>query len=190
MIGRLRGKLIQKTPPTICIDVNGVGYDCDVPMSTLYQLPELGHEVELYTHLMVREDAHLLFGFAQSSEREAFRTLLKVSGIGARTALAILSGLGVDELQTAVTLGDVARLQKVPGIGKKTAERLLLELRGKFSAQADTSVATAPDARSDIVNALIALGYTEKDAQATLKKLPADLSVEDGIRMALRQLAG
>ncbi|MBI3144417.1 MAG: Holliday junction branch migration protein RuvA, partial [Pseudogulbenkiania sp.] len=133
MIGRLTGQLIEKLPPQIVVDVGGVGYEVDVPMSTFYQLPALGDKTTLYTHLVVREDAHLLFGFASKGERETFRQLIKVSGIGARIALAILSGLSADELALAVASEDLKRLSSVPGIGKKTAERLVLELRGKLA---------------------------------------------------------
>ncbi|WP_028536814.1 Holliday junction branch migration protein RuvA [Paludibacterium yongneupense] len=195
MIGRLSGILAEKMPPQVVVDVNGVGYEVDVPMNTFYQLPAPGEKVSLFTHLVVREDAHLLFGFASREERTSFRQLIKVSGIGARIALAILSGMTADELAVAIAAEDVKRLSSVPGIGKKTAERLVLELRGKLVS--GTTVATPgglpfaaePDARSDILNALIALGYNEKEAAAALKPLPLDIGVSDGIRLALKGLS-
>jgi Holliday junction DNA helicase RuvA len=188
MIGRLNGILVEKTPPTVCVDVNGVGYEVDVPMSTLYSLPETGAKVSLYTHLTVREDAHLLYGFGTVSERAAFRELIKVSGIGARTALAVLSGLSVADLAQAVTLQESARLTRVPGIGKKTAERLLLELRGKLGADIGAAPRAVPDNQSDILNALVALGYSEKESQMALRSLPEGVGVSDGIRLALKAL--
>jgi Holliday junction DNA helicase RuvA len=190
MIGRLTGILVEKNPPQILLDVQGVGYEVDVPMSTFYNLPLPGARVVLFTHLVVREDAHLLFGFGSEGERRAFRMLTKISGIGARTALSVLSGLSVAELANAVTLQDAGRLTKVPGIGKKTAERLLLELKDKLGADlGGGGVARAPTASSDILNALVALGYSDKEAVATVKKLPEGLSVADGIRQALKLLA-
>jgi len=190
MIGRLTGILVEKNPPQILLDVQGVGYEVDVPMSTFYNLPLPGARVVLFTHLVVREDAHLLFGFGSESERQAFRMLTKISGIGARTALSVLSGLSVAELANAVTLQDAGRLTKVPGIGKKTAERLLLELKDKLGADLGAGSGTrAPTASSDILNALVALGYSDKEAVATVKKLPDGLSVADGIRQALKLLA-
>lgn len=189
MIGRLTGTLVEKSPPTLCIDVQGVGYEVDVPMNTLYALPEVGQQVSLFTHLSVREDAHILYGFATREERGAFRTLIKVSGIGARMALAILSGLSVTELAQAITQQESARLTRVPGIGKKTAERLLLELRGKLGADLGNAPQAAPaGSQSDILNALLALGYSDKESQAALKKLPADIDVAAGIRLALQGL--
>jgi len=188
MIGRITGTLIEKLPPNICIDVGGLGYDVDVPMSTLYALPELGSRVTLYTHLTVREDAHILFGFATPAERAAFRQLIKVSGIGARTALSVLSGLSVADLAQAITLQEAGRLMRVPGIGKKTAERLLLELRGKLGADVDTTATATPDHQSDILNALLALGYSDRESHAALKALPESISVSDGIRQALKSL--
>jgi len=190
MIGRLTGILVEKNPPQILLDVQGVGYEVDVPMSTFYNLPLPGARVVLFTHLVVREDAHLLFGFGSESERQAFRMLTKISGIGARTALSVLSGLSVPELANAVTLQDAGRLTKIPGIGKKTAERLLLELKDKLGADLGAGGGTrAPTASSDILNALVALGYSDKEAVATVKKLPEGLSVADGIRQALKLLA-
>jgi Holliday junction DNA helicase RuvA len=191
MIGRLSGILIEKNPPQILVDVLGVGYEIDVPMSTFYNLPNLGEKVTLFTHLVVREDAHLLFGFATDAERKVFRQLLKVSGIGARTALSVLSGMSVGDLAQAVTMQDVGRLTKVPGIGKKTAERLLLELKGKLGVELATSIDVhrLPSAGSDVMNALLALGYNEKEALAATRQLPAESSVADGIRHALRILS-
>lgn len=189
MIGRLTGTLIEKSPPTVCIDVGGVGYEVDVPMSTLYALPDTGAKVSLYTHLAIREDAHVLYGFATAAERSAFRELIKISGVGARTALAVLSGLSVAELAQAVTLQESARLTRVPGIGKKTAERLLLEMRGKLGADLGGAAPHgAADGQADILNALIALGYSERESAAALKTLPAGISVADGIRQALKAL--
>jgi Holliday junction DNA helicase RuvA len=195
MIGRLTGTLIEKNPPAITVDVHGLGYEVDVPMSTFYNLPATGEKVSLHTHMIVREDGHFLYGFASEGERAAFRQLLKISGIGARMALAVLSGMSVTELAQAVTLQDAARLTKVPGIGKKTAERLLLELRDrlpKVLSGATVKVGagdTAPDAASDILNALLALGYNEREAAAAMKGLAPDASVSDGIRAALKLLS-
>jgi Holliday junction DNA helicase RuvA len=189
MIGRLSGLLAEKSPPLVLIDVNGVGYEADVPMSTFYNLPSLGERVTLLTHLMVREDAHLLYGFLTAQERSTFRELIKISGVGPRTALAILSGLSVAELAAAISRQESGRLQKVPGIGKKTAERLLLELKGKLGADLGLpSAQVASEAQVDIVQALMALGYNEKDAAAALKKLPADVGVSEGIKLALKSL--
>lgn len=193
MIGRLNGVVLEKNPPQILLDVNGVGYDVEVPMSTFYNLPNLGERVVLHTHLAVREDGHFLYGFATDDERSAFRMLLKVSGIGARTALAILSGMSVTELASAVTLQEAGRLTRVPGIGKKTAERLLLELKDKLAKSlpaASSTVVMAPQgAQTDIVHALLALGYNEKEALAALKQLPAEIGVSEGIRAALKLLS-
>ena len=188
MIGRITGTLIEKTPPKVCVDIHGLGYEIDVPMSTLYSLPETGARVTLYTHLTIREDAHILFGFASPAERSAFRELIKVSGIGARTALSVLSGLSVAELAQAITLQESGRLTRVPGIGKKTAERLLLEMRGKLGADMGAAPHAAPDNQSDILNALLALGYSDKESLSALKTLPEDISVSDGIRQALKTL--
>lgn len=189
MIGRIHGTLIEKHPPQIVVNVNGVGYELDVPMSTFYQLPANGAEVGLYTHLLVREDAHQLFGFATEPERIAFRQLLKVSGVGARTALAVLSGLSVGDLRAAVSSQETGRLTSIPGIGKKTAERLLLELRDKLDA-APLATAMPGDGRpGDIANALIALGYNEREAGWAVKQLPAGTAVADGIRQALKLLS-
>lgn len=191
MIGRLTGTLLEKSPPQVLVDCHGVGYEVDVPMSTFYNLPALGEPVCLLTHLAVREDAHQFFGFATEAERSAFRQLIRISGVGARTALAILSGLSVADLAQAITLQESARLVKVPGIGKKTAERLLLELKGKLGAELPTAGSSAAqnDAQRDIEQALLALGYNEKEAQAALKGLPADINVSDGIKQALKALA-
>lgn len=193
MIGRLTGILLEKNPPLITVDVHGVGYEIDVPMSTFYNLPNIGDKVSLQTHLAVREDGHFLYGFLSEGERAAFRQLLKVSGIGARTALSVLSGLSVNELAQAVAMQEVGRLVKIPGIGKKTAERLLLELRDKLPKNAAISAAVAsaePDVGSDILNALLALGYNDKEAVSAMKQLPADVAVSDGIRQALKLLSG
>ena len=191
MIGRLNGILVEKNPPQLLLDVQGVGYEVDVPMSTFYNLPATGEPVSLFTHLVVREDAHLLFGFGNENERRAFRQLLKISGIGARIALSVLSGLSVAELAQAVTMQDSGRLTKIPGIGKKTAERLLLELKDKLGAELTTGVGVhrvAPVA-SDVLNALLALGYSDREALAAVKQLPEGLAVADGIRQALKALA-
>jgi len=190
MIGRLSGTLLEKNPPQILLDVQGVAYEVDVPMSTFYNLPASGERVTLFTHLVVREDAHLLFGFGSDNERRAFRLLVKISGIGARTALSVLSGLSVAELAQAVTLQETGRLTKIPGIGKKTAERLLLELKDKLGADMTTAVGIhrAPPASSDVMHALIALGYSDKEAVAAIKQLPEGLAVADGIRHALKSL--
>jgi Holliday junction DNA helicase RuvA len=189
VIGRLVGVLLDKSPPTILVDVGGVGYEVDVPMSTFYPLPAVSERVALWTHLAVREDAHQLYGFATTGERAAFRELIKISGVGARTALSVLSGLSVDELAQAVTLQESGRLTRIPGIGKKTAERLLLELKGKLGAQLSSTPAAAGDAQADIVHALLALGYNEREAAAAVRQLPAGSGVSDGIRSALKSLA-
>ena len=190
MIGRIHGKLLEKRPPQIMVDVQGVGYELDVPMSTFYQLPATGAEVTLYTHLAVREDAHQLYGFGTELERRAFRQLLKISGIGARTALSVLSGLSVADLRDAVSAQDAGRLIKIPGIGRKTAERLLLELRDKLDAVAGAPAAAKGDGQAgDVTNALLALGYNDREAGWALKQLPAGLNVADGIRQALRLLS-
>jgi holliday junction DNA helicase RuvA len=190
MIGRIEGRLLEKNPPGILVDANGVGYEIDVPMSTFYQLPAISERVTLLTHLTVREDAHQLYGFGTSSERAAFRELIKISGVGARTALAVLSGLSVDELAQTITLQESARLTRVPGIGKKTAERLLLELKGKLGADLGTAkTSAASDAAADVIRALLALGYNEREANAAVRGMAVDVSVSDGIRYALKSLA-
>jgi Holliday junction DNA helicase RuvA len=191
VIGRIAGTLLEKNPPALLVDAGGVGYEIDVPMSTFYGLPALGERVTLLTHLAVREDAQQLFGFATASERNAFRQLIRISGVGARTALAVLSGMSVDELAQSVALQDAARLTRVPGIGKKTAERLLLELKGKLAdaLSAGTASTTASDAAADILKALLALGYSEREAAAAARQVPAGTGVSDGIRFALKSLA-
>ncbi len=189
MIGRVQGVLTEKNPPQVVIVTHGVGYEIDVPMSTFYHLPRTGENVELLTHLVVREDAHLLFGFLTAGERTAFRQLLKVSGVGPRVALAVLSGLSVDDLAAAIAGQDAARLTKVPGVGKKTAERLVLELRDKLPAGVGAPRADAAPARGDVVSALLALGYNDREAQAAVKQLPAELALADAIRQALKHLA-
>lgn len=190
MIGRLKGILVEKNPPQAVIDVNGVGYEVDVPMQTFYRLPATGEAVQLYTQLVVREDAHLLFGFATADERATFRQLVKVSGIGAKTALGILSAMSADELAQAVAEEDVKRLSSAPGIGKKTAERMVLELRGKLvSAVSDGPTAlSAADETDDIVSTLLALGYSEREAKAAVKGLPKGTDVGEGVRLALKNL--
>lgn len=190
MIGRLVGTLAAKSPPQILVDVHGVGYEVDVPMSTFYHLPALGAPVTLLTHFVVREDAQLLYGFLTDTERATFRELVKISGVGPRTALSILSGLSAAELAQAVTAQDAGRLVKVPGIGKKTAERLLLELKGKLGPDLGLPAAGAvSDSQADIVQALLALGYNERDAKAALKALPPEVGVAEGIKLALRALS-
>ncbi|MFM9967003.1 MAG: Holliday junction branch migration protein RuvA [Burkholderiales bacterium] len=191
MIGRIAGILLEKNPPQILVDANGVGYDVEVSMSTFYNLPATGERVTLFTHLLVREDAHLLYGFGSESERRVFRQLLKISGVGARTALAVLSGMSIGELIEAVSHQEVGRLVKIPGIGRKTAERLLLELKDKLGADLAPGAAAhrARPASSDILNALASLGYNDKEALAAVKLLPEGLSVSDGIRQALKSLA-
>ncbi|KAF0843097.1 MULTISPECIES: Holliday junction branch migration protein RuvA [Methylovorus] len=190
MISRISGVLIEKAPPQVVIDCHGVGYECEVPMSTFYNLPALGEKVVLLTQFIVREDAQLLYGFGTDRERQTFRQLLKVNGIGAKSALSILSGLSVDDLAQAVALQETALLTRVPGIGKKTAERLLLELKDKFSVDGLTAPAgQAKSASGDVLNALLALGYNEREAMAAVKQLPADVVVADGIRLALKSLS-
>lgn len=191
MIGRIQGILLQKNPPQLLVDCQGVGYEIDVPMSTFYTLPQVGEKVTLFTHLAIREDAHVLYGFGSLDERTLFRQLIRITGIGARIALALLSGLSAAEMAQAVALQDATRLTRIPVIGKKTAERLLLELKGKFDS---ASLTAAPDAASsdfmtDIQNALLALGYSEKETLMALKQLPADSNVSDGIKMALKVLS-
>ena len=189
MIGRLTGTLIEKRPPMVTVDVNGVAYELDVPMNTLYQLPAAGSKVTLYTHLVVREDAHLLFGFASEQERQVFRQLLKVNGVGARTALAVLSGLSVEELYQVVATHDGARLTRIPGVGKKTAERLLLELKDKLAVGEVAVADSAHSARADALHALRTLGYSDKEAAAALAKVAVDTPVPEAIRQALRLLS-
>lgn len=191
MIGRLSGTLLEKNPPQLLLDVQGVAYEVDVPMSTFYHLPANGERVTLFTHLVVREDAHLLYGFGTENERRAFRQLLKVNGIGAKIALSVLSGLSVAELAQAITLQETGRLTRVPGIGKKTAERLLLELKDKLGADITQTVGInrVQPASSDIMHALVALGYSEREAASAVRGLPEGVDVADGIRQALKLLA-
>jgi Holliday junction DNA helicase RuvA len=191
MIGKLTGTLLEKNPPQLLIDCHGVGYEVDVPMSTFYNLPAVGERVALLTHFVVREDAQILYGFGSAVERAAFRQLVKISGVGPRTALSVLSGMSVGDLAQAVSAQDSGRIVKVPGIGKKTAERLLLELKGKLGADLPLpgSASAVGEAASDIQQALMALGYNEKDAAAALKALPKDVGVSEGIKLALKALA-
>ena len=191
MIGRLSGRLIEKQPPQVIVDVQGLGYEVDVPMSTFYNLPGLGEAITLFTHLVVREDAHLLYGFGTDDERRAFRQLLKISGVGPKLALSVLSGLSVADLAQAVAMQETGRLVKIPGVGKKTAERLVLELRDRLDHA--PSVASSSDSGktsvADVLNALLALGYNEREAQWALKQIPTDLGVSESIRQALKQLS-
>jgi len=190
MIGKLSGTLSEKNPPQVLVDCQGVGYEVDVPMSTFYNLPAVGEKVSLLTHFVVREDAQILYGFGSSEERAAFRQLIKISGVGPRMALGVLSGMSVSELAQAITLQEAGRLVKIPGIGKKTAERLLLELKGKMGADLGPATASAADStQNDILQALVALGYSDKEAALSLKSLPAGVSVSEGIKFALKALA-
>ena len=191
MIGRIQGILLQKNPPQLLVDCQGVGYEIDVPMSTFYNLPAVGEKVTLFTHLAIREDAHVLYGFGSLDERALFRPLIRISGAGARTALALLSGLSVNDMSQAVALQDASRLTSIPGIGKKTAERLLLELKGKLETGALSAISSSVqnDAMADIQNALLALGYSEKETILAIKQVPNDCSVSDGIKMALKALS-
>ncbi len=189
MIGRISGILLDKNPLQLLVDCQGVGYEVSVPMSTFYNLPSAGEKVTLLTHFVVREDAQLLFGFGTAQERELFRQLIKISGVGARTALSLLSGMSVSDLAQAVTLQEAGRLTKIPGIGKKTAERLLLELKGKLGADLGSAAGGVPDGSNDVLNALLALGYSDKEAMLALKQVPAGSNVSDGIRHALKALS-
>jgi len=189
MIGKLTGTLAERNPPQVVVDCNGVGYEVDVPMSTFYNLPAAGERVSLLTHFVVREDAQILFGFGTGEERAAFRLLIKISGVGPRTALGLLSGMSVAELGQAITLQEAGRLVKIPGIGKKTAERLLLELKGKIGADIGAPLHAATDSQADILQALVALGYSDREAAAALKALPKDVAVGEGIKLALKALA-
>jgi len=191
MIGRIQGILISAHPPRLLVDCQGVGYEIDVPMSTLYQLPEINQKITLLTHFQVREDAQQLFGFATETEREAFRQLIKISGVGSRTALAVLSGMSVNELAQAIAMQEAGRLTQVPGIGKKTAERLCLELKGKLAPDLGISGGKpqAIEISSEVLQALLALGYSEKEAHLALKQIPPDCTVSDGIRMGLKYLS-
>jgi Holliday junction DNA helicase RuvA len=191
MIGRIQGILVSVHPPRLLVDCQGIGYEVDVPMSTLYQLPQAGQKITLLTHFQVREDAQQLFGFATETEREAFRQLIKISGVGSRTALAVLSGMSVNELAQAIALQEAGRLTQVPGIGKKTAERLCLELKGKLAPDLGITAGKpqALDANSEVLQALLALGYSEKEALLALKQIPPETNVSDGIRMGLKYLS-
>ncbi len=189
MIGRLTGILLDKQPPQILVDVHGLGYEVDVPMSTFYNLPAVGEKVALHTHFSVREDAQQLYGFLTAKEREVFRTLIRISGVGPKLALSVLSGMNVDELAQAVALQETGRLVKIPGVGKKTAERLLLELKGKLADALPTTASGPAHVAHDALNALMALGYSDKEALPALKQLPEDLSLEESIRQALKLLA-
>lgn len=190
MIGRLHGKLIEKNPPQVLVDVGGVGYEVDVPMSTFCNLPAEGSEITLLTHFIVREDAQLLYGFATAAERQTFRALIRISGVGPRIALAVLSGMSAQDLADAVEQGNATLLTRVPGIGKKTAERLVLELKGKLAGSAFAPAGGAASAaQTDILSALMALGYSEREAQASVRALPAEVTVSEGIRLALKALA-
>jgi Holliday junction DNA helicase RuvA len=189
MIGRLVGILVDKNPLQLLVDCSGVGYEVSVPMSTFYNLPAAGEKITLLTHFVVREDAQLLYGFGSTEERELFRQLIKISGVGARTALSLLSGMSVADLSQAVTLQEPARLTRIPGVGKKTAERLLLELKGKLGADLGAAGGAAPDVNTDILNALIALGYSDKEAMLAVKQVPAGSTVTEGIRQALKALS-
>jgi len=190
MIGRLNGTLLDKRPPTLLVDVGGIGYEVDVPMSTFYDLPAAGERVTLLVQQVVREDAHLLYGFLRADERDAFRQLIRISGVGPRTALAVLSGMSVADLAQSVAMQESGRLQKVPGIGRKTAERLLLELKGKLAPElGGAGRAAEADAGIDVLHALLALGYSEREAAAAIRQLPAGTAVSDGIKQALKLLA-
>ena len=190
MIGRLHGKLIEKTPPQVLVDVGGVGYEVDVSMSTFCNLPAEGSEITLLTHFIVREDAQLLYGFATAAERQTFRALIRISGVGPRIALAVLSGMSTQDLADAVEQGNATLLTRVPGIGKKTADRLVLELKGKLAGNAFAPAGGAASAaQADILSALMALGYSEREAQASVRALPAEVTVSEGIRLALKALA-
>jgi holliday junction DNA helicase RuvA len=191
MIGRIQGTLIRITAPKLLIDCNGLGYEVDVPMSTLYQLPPIGQKLTLLTHFHVREDQQQLFGFATDAERDAFRSLIKISGVGARTALAVLSGMSVNELVQAIAIQEPGALTRIPGIGKKTAERLLLELKGKLAPELgiDQSQPTKTDTSSEIIQALLALGYSDKEARLAVRQIPVDANVSEGIKLALKSLS-
>jgi len=199
VIGRLRGRLAEKHPPFLLIDVGGVGYEVEAPMSTFYQLPATGQEVSLYTHLVVREDAHLLFGFASETERRMFRALIRVSGVGAKLALTILSGVSADEFARCVQDGDTASLVRLPGVGKKTAERLIVEMRDRLTDWETSPIRpvlptaaggeiVADDAVRDAVSALVALGFKPNEASRLVRGIEtAGCSSEEIIRAALKQ---
>ncbi len=192
MIGRLTGTLLEKHPPQVLVEVHGVGYEVDVPMSTFYNLPAVGEQLSLYTHFSVREDAQQLFGFLTAKEREVFRLLIRITGVGPKLALSVLSGLSVDELAQAVALQETGRLTRIPGVGRKTAERLLLELKGKLAdvlPAGPAAAATPAGVQADALHALIALGYSDKEAVAVVKQLPEGLALEEAIRQALKLLA-
>jgi|TARA_B110000114_G_scaffold144988_1_gene153938 Holliday junction DNA helicase RuvA len=190
MIGRIKGRLIDKSPPIILVDCQGVGYELEVPMTTFYELPDIGNDVTLLTHFVVREDAQLLFGFASHQERKIFKQLIKVNGIGAKVALSILSGISLNELMRAINQSESDLLVKIPGIGKKTADRLVLELKDKFKdIPADGSTDSIPSQVDDIQNALLGLGYSLKDSVTVIRELPDEISVNDGIRQALKMLS-
>lgn len=189
MIGRLTGILLEKNPPQVLVDVHGVGYEVDVPMSTFYNLPGSGEKLTLLTHFIVREDGQFLYGFGSEAERFAFRQLIRISGVGARMALAVLSGLSVGDLAQAVARQEAGRLVKIPGIGKKTAERLLLELKGKLADALPSAAPAVDDSQHDILNALLALGYNDREASLAMKSLPAGIGTSDGIRQALKNLS-
>ncbi|MFP5349292.1 MAG: Holliday junction branch migration protein RuvA [Gammaproteobacteria bacterium] len=195
MIGRLRGTLVRKEPPALLVEAGGVGYELEAPMTTFYDLPAVGEPVTLHTHLVVREDAHLLYGFSRESQRRQFRALLKINGVGPRVALAVLSGLSETELVTCIVHEDVARLTQVPGIGRKTAERLIVELRDKLDTEvppssAPTAVSAPVDPTAEAVSALVALGYKPNEASRVVRAVPAaGLSTEEIIRQALKAMA-
>ena len=190
MIARLNGILIEKSPPQVIVDCNGVGYEVEVPMSTFYNLPEIGNKIQLLIHFVVREDAQLLYGFGSEQEKSTFKQLLKVNGIGAKSALSILSGVSIDDLVEAVNRQEVGMLTRIPGIGKKTAERLLLELKDKFAVTGSVTTTSLPKSASyDVLNALIALGYNEREAGAVVKLLPKEVTVAEGIKQALKSLS-
>lgn len=190
MIARLNGTLIEKSPPQVIVDCNGVGYEVEVPMSTFYNLPEIGNKIQLLIHFVVREDAQLLYGFGSEQEKSTFKQLLKVNGIGAKSALSILSGVSIDDLVEAVNRQEVGMLTRIPGIGKKTAERLLLELKDKFAVTGSVTTTSLPKSASyDVLNALIALGYNEREAGAAVKLLSKEVTVADGIKQALKSLS-
>ena len=197
MIAWLKGELLEKQPPSILLNVNGVGYELEAPMSTFYELPEVGQTVTLYVHMVVREDAQLLFAFASKQQRELFRSLVKVNGVGPKVALAILSTLSPQELLTCMINEDVTQLCKVPGIGKKTAQRLVVEMKDRLEKEfadieLDSSAVTGSSNadRNDAIAALVSLGYKNADAAKVVKGLPNDLSSEELIRQALRSLSG
>jgi Holliday junction DNA helicase RuvA len=199
VIGRLHGVLLRKEPPALLVDVSGVAYELEAPMTTFYELPAVGDQVTLYTHLVVREDAHLLYGFIRETQRRLFRDLLKVNGVGPRVALAVLSGLADDEFTRCVADEDITRLTKVPGIGRKTAERLVIEMRDKLPQDVPVPAtrlaagigAAPPDPVSEAVSALVSLGYKPNEASRAVRGVSAKgLSAEEIIRLALKGMAG